>query len=124
MFTDNKFHNIGAAAANLDPGRSSISGDTADLGKMKTPSLRNVNLRAAGGLLHHGTGNGATLLSVLSSYREGGAFHDNTDPDIHDLNMPEYEFKQLLDFVQNGLTDPRARDELPPFDRPRLRSEP
>jgi len=124
MFTDNKFHNIGAEVPSLDPGRSSISGDAADLGKMKTPSLRNVGLRAAGGLLHHGADNGATLLSVLSTYRQGGVFHENTDPEIHDLNMPEYEFRQLLEFVQNGLTDPRARDELPPFDRPHLRSEP
>jgi len=123
MFTDNKFHNTGAQAPSLDGGRSLISGDAADLGKMKTPSLRNVGLRAAGGLLHHGTGNGATLLSVLSAYREGGAFHENTDPDIEVLNMREYEFQQLLEFVQNGLTDPRVRDELPPFDRPRLRSE-
>jgi cytochrome c peroxidase len=123
MFTDNKFHNIGAEAPDLDPGRSLISGDAADLGKMKTPSLRNAGLRAAGGLLHHGTGTGATLLSVLSAYRQGGVFHENTDPEIHDLNMPEYEFQQLMEFVQNGLMDPRARDELPPFDRPRLGSE-
>lgn len=123
MFTDNKFHNIGAQAAALDRGRALISGDAADLGKMKTPSLRNVGLRAAGGLLHHGTGNGATVLSVLSTYREGGAFFENTDPEIEVLNMREYEFQQLLEFVQNGLTDPRVRNELPPFDRPRLRSE-
>jgi cytochrome c peroxidase len=123
MFTDNKFHNIGAQAPSADGGRSLISGDAADLGKMKTPSLRNVGLRAPGGLLHHGTGNGATLLSVLSAYREGGVFHENTDPEIEVLNMREYEFLQLLDFVENGLTDPRARDELPPFDRPRLSSE-
>jgi cytochrome c peroxidase len=123
MFTDNKFHNTGAQAPSLDPGRSLISGDAADLGKMKTPSLRNAGLRAAGGLLHHGTGSGATLLSVLSAYREGGEFHQNTDPEIRDMNMTEYEFQQLLEFVQNGLTDPRVRDELPPFDRPLLGSE-
>ena len=123
MFTDNTFHNIGVQAPSLDSGRSLVSGEAGDLGKMKTPSLRNVGLRAAGGLLHHGTGGGATLLSVLSAYREGGVFHENTDPEIEVLNMREYEFQQLLDFVQNGLTDPRVRDELPPFDRPRLRSE-
>jgi cytochrome c peroxidase len=123
LFTDNKFHNIGAQAPDLDPGRSSISGDPADLGKMKTPSLRNVGLRAAGGLLHFGTGSGATLRSVLGVYRQGGIYHENTDAEIHTLNMPDFEFEQLLEFVQNGLTDPRARAELAPFDRPRLRSE-
>ncbi len=124
LFTDNKFHNIGAQAPNLDVGRSSISGDAADLGKLKTAGLRNVGLRAAGGLLHFATGSGATLRSVLDVYRQGGIHHENTDPEIHPLNMPDYEFEQLLEFVQNGLTDPRAAAELPPFDRPHLGSEP
>jgi cytochrome c peroxidase len=123
LFTDNEFHNIGARAADLDPGRATVSGDAADLGKMKTPSLRNVGLRAAGGLLHFATGSGATLRSVLSVYRQGGAYHDNIDPDIRPMNLAEFELEQLLDFVQNGLTDPRAAAELPPFDRPRLASE-
>jgi len=123
LFSDNKFHNIGAQAPELDTGRSSISGDAADLGKMKTPSLRNVGLRAAGGLLHFGTGGGATLRSVLDVYRQGGTHHVNTDAEIRPLNMPDYELEQLFDFVQNGLTDPRAAAELPPFDRPRLGSE-
>lgn len=123
LFSDNKFHNIGAQATDLDAGRSSISGDAADLGKMKTPSLRNVGLRAAGGLLHFGTGSGATLRSVLDTYRQGGIHHENTDPEIRALNMPDYEFEQLLEFLQNGLTDPRVLSELPPFDRPRLGSE-
>lgn len=124
LFTDNKFHNIGAQASELDAGRSSISGDEADLGKMKTASLRNVGLRAAGGLLHFGTDSGATLRSVLDVYRQGGTHHEHADPEILPLNMPDYEFEQLLDFVQNGLTDPRAAAELPPFDRPHLGSEP
>jgi cytochrome c peroxidase len=123
LFTDNKFHNVGAQAADLDAGRSAISGDDADLGKMKTANLRNVGLRAAGGLFHFGTGSGATLRSVLDVYRQGGIHHENTDPEIHSLILADYEFEQLLEFVQNGLTDPRAKAELPPFDRPRLGSE-
>ena len=51
LFTDNKFHNIGLNDPTLDPGRSNISGDAEDLGKMKTPTLRNVGLRAAGGIV-------------------------------------------------------------------------
>ncbi len=124
LFTDNKFHNIGAQAADLDAGRSSISGNQADVGKMKTAGLRNVGLRAAGGLLHFGTGSGATLRSVLDVYRQGGVDHEHTDPEIRPMNIPDYEFEQLLEFVQNGLTDPRAAAELPPFDRPHLGSEP
>jgi cytochrome c peroxidase len=122
-FTDNEFHNIGAQLSELDPGRSAISGEAADLGKMKTAGLRNVGLRAAGGLLHFGSGNAATLRSVLDVYRQGGVQHDHIDPDILPMNVPDYEFEQLLDFLQNGLTDPRTAAELPPFDRPRLGSE-
>jgi cytochrome c peroxidase len=122
-FTDNEFHNIGAQVPELDPGRSAISGDAADIGKMKTAGLRNVGLRAAGGLLHYGSGNAATLRSVLDVYRQGGVQHEHIDPDILPMNVPDYEFEQLLDFLQNGLTDPRAMAELPPFDRPRLGSE-
>jgi cytochrome c peroxidase len=124
LFTDNQFHNIGAQAPDLDPGRSALSGDAADLGKMKTPSLRNVGLRAAGGLLHSGADSGATLRSVLGVYRQGGIHHEHIDPEIQTLNMPDFEFEQLLEFVEHGLTDPRASAELPPFDRPRLGSEP
>jgi cytochrome c peroxidase len=123
LFTDRQFHNIGARPPELDPGRSATSGATGDRGKMKTPSLRNVGLRAPGGLLHFATGTGATLRSVLDVYRQGGVFFENIDPDIHTLNMPEFEFEQLLEFLQNGLTDPRVAAELPPFDRPRLASE-
>lgn len=123
LFADNKFHNIGAHAPKLDPGRSSISGLEADLGKMKTPSLRNVGLRADGGLLHSGTGSGSTLRTVLEAYRQGGIHHQNIAPEIKPMNLPDYEFEQLLEFVANGLTDPRVAAELPPFDRPRLGSE-
>jgi cytochrome c peroxidase len=100
-----------------------VTGDPADLGKMKTPSLRNAALRAQGGLLHFGADSGATLRSVLSVYRQGGIHLENLDPDILPMNLPEFEFEQLLLFLENGLTDPRARAELPPFDRPRLRTE-
>jgi cytochrome c peroxidase len=123
LFTDKKFHNIGARAPGLDPGRSAITGEATDLGKMKTPSLRNVGLRAAGGLLHHGTESGATLRLVLDVYRQGGAHRENVAPEIYPMNLVEFEFQQLLDFVEHGLTDARAADELPPFDRPLLGSE-
>jgi cytochrome c peroxidase len=123
LFTDNEFHNIGARSPDLDPGRSLITGDAADRGKMKTPSLRNVALRAQGGLLHFGADSGATLRSVLSVYRQGGIHSEHLDAEIQPLNLPDFELEQLLMFVDNGLTDPRARAELPPFDRPHLRSE-
>src|SRR6185436_3364632 len=48
MFTDGIFHNLGFIDVVFDDGRKSISGQEADLGKVKTATLRNVGLREAG----------------------------------------------------------------------------
>jgi hypothetical protein len=96
---------------------------------MRTPTLRNVGLRVAGGLLHTGTGPGGSLESVLETYVQGGL---REDPEVaavpitesiepHDLRQEEVD--DLLDFLVGGLTDPRVAAELPPFERPRLGSE-
>jgi hypothetical protein len=29
----------------------------------------------------------------------------------------------IIEFLRNGLTDPRVKDETPPFDRPHLSTE-
>jgi len=43
-FTDGDFHNIGLYQSYEDEGRFRITNDSADIGKFKTPSLRNVEL--------------------------------------------------------------------------------
>jgi len=123
LFTDGKFHNVGFQDRTLDPGRSVITGVAADLGKMKTPDLRNVGLRAGGGLMHNGTFNGASLQSVVTAYDKGGFNFDGIDPEIHQLDMTDEELGKLLDFLTNGLTDKRVVDAMPPFDHPTLSSE-
>ena len=69
LFTDKGFHNVGFIDPELDKGRSAITNDPTDLGKMKTPTLRNVGLREAGGLMHGGgatvAGQGRNLQSVI-----------------------------------------------------------
>ena len=90
---------------------------------MKTPSLRNVGLRAGGGLLHNGTFNGASLEAVVSAYDKGGFEMAGIDPEIHQLDLTDEELGKLLDFLQNGLTDKRVGDAASPFDHPTLASQ-
>lgn len=123
LFTDGKFHNVGFQDRTLDPGRSMVTGATEDLGKMKTPGLRNVGLRAGGGLMHNGTFHGASLEAVVTAYDKGGFEKEGIDPDIHQLDLSDEEFGKLLDFLQNGLTDQRVTHAAAPFDHPTLSSQ-
>jgi hypothetical protein len=50
-------------------------------------------------------------------------FPDNQDPLIVETDIPLPFLNPLLDFLSNGLTDPRVAAEEFPFDRPTLRSE-
>lgn len=45
-------------------------------------------------------------------------------PTMHPLGLTGADVADILDFLRDGLTEPRAANELPPFDRPKLRSEP
>src|SRR5882672_2333183 len=45
-FSDNQFHNIGLRPATEDTGRFQVTGTNNNIGEFRTPSLRNVELRA------------------------------------------------------------------------------
>jgi cytochrome c peroxidase len=123
LFTDAGYHNIGAGDPNLDKGRWLVTKNDADLGKMKTPSLRNVGLRQAGGLLHSGAATGKSMGTLIATYNAGGMVKDHLDGEIVPLQLTDDEVKDLVDFVENGLTDPRVKAETAPFDRPKLSTE-
>jgi cytochrome c peroxidase len=110
------FHNVGFLDPSIDQGKG--------MGKMKTPTLRNVGLREAGGLMHNGTGPGATLGDVLNAYKAGGSVATDRDDLMIPLDLTTAELDDLSDFVRNGLTDSRVKDEQPPFDKPILSTEP
>ena len=81
IFTDFIFRNNGLDDAVYytdfaDPGYGVISGDTADFGKFKTPSLRNIALTAP--YMHDGRFN--TLEEVLDFYSTGVHATPFTDP--------------------------------------------
>ena len=115
-FTDHSFRNIGVRPAVEDLGRQSVTGDPDDAGRFKTPGLRNVKLRAP--YFHNGSRE--TLRDVLDFYSIGGEFTDHLDPDMVPLNLTDSSVNLILDFLENGLTDPRVAAGLPPFEHPTL----
>ncbi len=121
LLTDNNFHNIGVRPANEDLGRAIVSGSSDDNGRFKTPTLRNVELRAP--YMHNGRFQ--TLEEVVEFYDRGGDFDaPNVDHSIiRPLGLTTEEKASLVAFLKRPLTDVRVRDELPPFDRPQLFSE-
>lgn len=121
LLADHSFHNIGVRPASEDLGRGAVSMDPGDNGRFKTPHLRNIQSRAP--YMHNGKFN--TLLEVVEFYNRGGDFDaPNVDHNlIRPLGLTSQEKADLVAFMSRPLTDPRAANELPPFDRPKLFTE-
>lgn len=116
-FSDNVFHNIGVRPIADDSGRQAITGNPADAGRFRTPTLRNVKLRAP----YFHNGGKATLADVIDFYNQGGEFFVNQDPLINPLGLGPQQRNNLRIFLEQALTDTRVEQALPPFDRPTLR---
>lgn len=124
VFSDGLFHNNGFRPAAMDLGYQLTTGDVADRGKMKTPSLRNAGLRTS--YYHTGFFQGLWPQGVSNLYLVGGgSFLDNIDPLLEPLSaIPGISLEHIFkDFVGEALTDPRVAAETFPFDRPTLYSE-
>ncbi len=76
LWTDNIFHNNGLDAAITDLGLGKATGDPADNGKFKSPSLRNLAFTAP--YMHDGRF--ATLEAVIEHYSEGLQNSPTIDP--------------------------------------------
>lgn len=76
LWTDNIFHNNGLDAIITDLGLGAITGDPADNGKFKTPSLRNLAFTAP--YMHDGRFE--TLEEVINHYSEGLQNSPTIDP--------------------------------------------
>jgi cytochrome c peroxidase len=121
MFTDHSFRSIGLRQNHEDLGRGSVTGKSRDAGKFKVPSLRNVGLKPR--LMHNGRF--ANLTATLRVYRFPNRY-PNIDPLMERgllVNHRANDKTPMLDFLKNGLTDPRVANEEYPFDRPVLKSE-
>ena len=107
LFTDNGFHDNGLELDESDPGRMIVTGNEADRGKFKTPSLRNVALRAP--YMHDGRF--ATLEEVVEHYDSGVRRRPNLDPNLAKhpaggLGLSDLEKRELVAFLRT-LTDTR-----------------
>jgi cytochrome c peroxidase len=100
----------------------SCSDDIARTGFFKVPMLRNVALTAP----YFHNGGQLTLEQVVEFYNRGGDFPDGfaqiplIDPNILPLGLTQQEKTELVDFLRNGLTDPRTIAQSAPFDHPSL----
>ncbi|HJZ83316.1 MAG TPA: cytochrome c peroxidase, partial [Pyrinomonadaceae bacterium] len=121
LFSDNAFHNIGVRPQTEDTGRFQVTGNANNIGEFRTPSLRNVGLRAP----HFHNGRMATLEDVVAFYNRGGDFDaPNINHNlIRPLGLNAQQQSDLVAFLRNALTDPRVLAGSAPFDRPTLYSE-
>lgn len=120
LMSDNQFHYTGVRPAAEDSGRMAVSHSPADLGAMRTPSLRNVALRSA--FMHDGRF--STLAQVIDFYNRGGDFNAlNKAPGVRPLNLTPQQKAALIAFLSRPLTDTRVASAAAPFDRPTLYSE-
>ena len=123
LFTGEGFRNIGIRPPDEDLGRQIVTGNPADRGRFKVPSIRNVGLKTS--FMHNGQF--TQLQQVIDFYaRANGApppFQDNLDPAINAINLPGPARQQVDDFVRNGLLDARVASQTFPFDRPTLFTE-
>jgi uncharacterized protein (TIGR03437 family) len=121
LMADSLFRNIGLRPAEEDEGRFKVTGLDKNLGEFRTPSLRNVALRAP--YMHNGRF--GSLEEVVEFYDRGGDFSSATQNVlIAPLRLTAQQKTDLVAFLRDGLTDPRVATESGPlFDRPLLYSE-
>jgi cytochrome c peroxidase len=111
LFTDDKFHNLGLTYYGRlyeDKGRFGVTGQKEDMGRFKTPSLRNVS--RTGPYMHNGLF--PSLEGLINMYN-AGAFHPKpsekqlndplfpvTDEILVELNLTDEEKQQLLAYLK------------------------
>jgi cytochrome c peroxidase len=101
-FTDERFHNTGVSGG-IDRGRLAVTGDSADLGRFKVPTLRNVSRTAP--YMHDGSLR--TLEEVVSFYDSGGGKNPRLDAEIRVLRLDAAERRALAAFLR-ALTGPKT----------------
>lgn len=134
LFSDDNFRNIGLRPSVEDLGRFEVTGNNNDRGEFKTPSLRNSGLRSA--LMHVGwVTDVADALDFYNAgenntghvqFRQNQSNIPNSNIDIDEIDVfgkDPVRLAQVVEFIANGLTDPRVANETFPFDRPTLSTE-
>lgn len=100
-FTDQQYHDNGIGINQQgDKGRFTVTKNQSDVGKFKTPSLRNVALTAP--YMHDG--HFTSLELVLKNYNSGGVHSANQDVKIKSLNLSDQDMADIIEFLKT-LTD-------------------
>ncbi|MFT4943100.1 MAG: cytochrome c peroxidase [Flavobacteriales bacterium] len=106
LWTDNDFHNNGLDETFLDLGFGDITGDPAQFGLFKSPSLRNLAFTAP--YMHDGRFE--TLDEVIEHYSEGLVFSPTIDPLMKTVAQGGVQLtaqeKQALKAFMLSLSDP------------------
>ncbi len=97
-FTDEKYHNLGVGmdAEKPDLGRETTTGNAADRGAFKTPTLRNVALTAP--YMHDGSQK--TLEEVVDWYAKGGHPNPNLSDKIKKFEATAQDKADLVEFMK------------------------
>ena len=93
LFSDFGFHNVGIGD---DPGRKDATKADADVGKFKTPSLRNVAL--SGPYFHDGKT--ATLDEAIALMAKGGNANANLDPLLKNQKLSAKDLAAVKAFLE------------------------
>ncbi|HNP49937.1 MAG TPA: cytochrome c peroxidase [Bacteroidia bacterium] len=102
-FTDFEYRNNGLDSVSADSGRARITLRSTDMGKFKTPSLRNIEVTAP--YMHDGRFQ--TLEQVLNHYNTGFHYAANLDPNLQAIQkgrMNQQEMDDIIAFLKT-LTD-------------------
>lgn len=94
------FENNGLYDSFLDKGRFAITLNSADIGKFKVPTLRNIALSWP--YMHDGSLK--SLEEVVEHYNEGGNGHLNQSSYVRPLGLDQKEIADLVAFLES-LTD-------------------
>jgi cytochrome c peroxidase len=99
LFTDESFHNtgIGLQEGRPEPARAAHTGNPADAGQWKTPTLRGVRLSAP--FMHDGSV--ATLEEVVAFYARGGGANPHLDARIAPLPLSAADQANLVAFLRS-----------------------
>lgn len=98
LFSDYAFHNVGVGLASVPPdrGREESTHDPADLGKFRTPSLRDV--AKLGPFFHDGSA--ATLDDAIALMARGGVPNPNLDPLLRPRTPTSKQLADLRAFLE------------------------
>ena len=98
-FTDEEFHNTGVfwGGQPYDPGRFIVTEVSVDIGKFKTPTLREIARTAP--YMHDGSI--ATLEDVVDFYTDGGRPNPYLDPALRPLSLTDDEKRAVVAFLRS-----------------------